>query len=99
MKTPFKFFRQPILRTHNGTYVYAEEYFYSMNKEDTSYKARGGKIKVTPKYTIVQRFLPKIYQDKFKPDYDKLLYFKTMAAAEFYKDRLIHWDTHIMNRE
>ena len=91
----FKFFRSPIAIAHEGGYIYAEQYFYTMNKEELAHTHQDGKISVTPKYSIVTRFLPKIYEKKFKPDYDTLLYFKTMESAEFYKSRLEHWDEHV----
>lgn len=95
MLQPFKFFRQPILRTHNGTYIYAEQYFYTMNREDQEYTSITGEIKITPKYTIVQRFIPKMYEKQFKPDYFKLWYFNTKREAEFYKQRMEHWDEYV----
>ena len=81
----FKFLRPPIIIAHDGGYIYPEEYFYTMNKEDINYIV-GRKVKVTPKYTIVERFLPKVCQDKFKPDYEKLWYFRSKLNAEYLRD-------------
>lgn len=98
MKT-FKFLgKTPIAKTHFGKDIFAEQYFYTMNKEEISRTYLDGRTHTTPKYVIVQRFLPKIYEDKFIPDYNTLWYFKTREDAEFYKSRLIHWDEHIENR-
>ena len=88
---PFKFLRNPLLRTHDGKDIYTGVYFYSMNREDIILPN-----KITPKYTIVQRCIHPIYKDKFKPDYKTLLYFSTRESAEFHKTRLIHWDEHVV---
>lgn len=90
MKT-FKFLRCPLLRTHDGKDIYSGTYFYSMNKQDIILPN-----KITPKYTIVTRCIHPIFEDKFKPDYDTLLYFSTKESAEFHKSRLIHWDEHVV---
>lgn len=82
---PFKFLRPPIVKAHDGGYIYPEQYFYTMNKEELTHTHQNGKISVTPKYTIVTRFLPKIYQDKFKPDYNTLWYFRSRHNAEYLK--------------
>ena len=82
---PFKFLRSPIAIAHDGGYIYPEQYFYTMNKGELIHTHQGGKISITPKYTIVTRFLPKIYEDKFKPDYDTLWYFRSKQNAEYLK--------------
>ena len=82
---PFKFFRSPIAIAHDGGYIFPEEYFYTMNKVKLTHNHLRGKISITPKYTIVTRFLPKIYEDKFKPDYDTLWYFRSRQNAEYLK--------------
>ena len=82
---PFKFFRSPIAIAHDGGYIYPEQYFYTMNKEEIVNYTFMGERKVTPKYSIVTRFLPKIYEDKFKPDYDTLWYFRSRQNAEYLK--------------
>ena len=87
----FKFLRNPILVTIDGKSIYTGMYFYSMNKEDIILPG-----KITLKYSIVQRCIHPIYKDKFKPDYDVLLYFSTRESAEFHKSRLIHWDEHVV---
>lgn len=81
----FKFLRPPIIIAHDGGNIYPEQYFYTMNKVDIFYTV-SGKVKVTPKYTIVQRFLPRIYEDKFKPDYERLWYFRSKYNAEYLRD-------------
>ncbi len=82
---PFKFLRVPIAIAHDGGYIYPEQYFYTMNKEEVVRYGFGERYVVTPKYTIVTRFLPKIYEDKFKPDYDTLWYFRSKQNAEYLK--------------
>ena len=93
---PFKFLRSPIATACDGGYIYAEKYFYTMNKVELTHTHQDGRISITPKYSIVTRFLPKIYENKFKPDYSRLLYFRTKESAEFHKGRLIHWDEHVV---
>jgi hypothetical protein len=92
---PFKFLTNPIAYTINKEPIYAGEVFFTMNKEEIV--AISGAI--LPKYIIIHRYVSKTHQYKFNPDYDKLLYFKTRESAEFYKERLIHWDEHIENRQ
>lgn len=93
----FKFLRPPIIIAHDGGYIYPEQYFYTMNKEDITY-IMGHKTKITSKYTIVQRFLPKIYEEQFKPDYDKLWYFRSKQNAEYLKGIWIRQDEFIEER-
>ena len=83
----FKFLgKPPIAKTNNGESIYVEEYFYTMNKEEMIHAHNKiGKISVTPKYTIVQRFIPKKYEDVFKPNYNLLWYFKTKEEAEHHR--------------
>lgn len=99
MMKPFKFLRNPLLITVDKVPIYSAEYFYSMNKEDIINYTFMGERKVTPKYTITTRCIHPIYENKFKPDYDVLLYFKTKESAEFYKSRLLHWDEHVVGEE
>lgn len=80
---PFKFLRSPIINAHDGGYIYAGEYFYSMNKEEMESVIRPGEM--IPKYTIVRRRVDPIYKDVFKPDYDKLWYFKSERNADYLK--------------
>lgn len=96
---PFKFLRSPIIKAHDGGYIYPEQYFYTMNKEELTHTHRGGKISVTPKYTIVTRFLPKIYRDKFKPDYNTLWYFRSKSNAEYLKRTWETQDGNIFNEQ
>jgi hypothetical protein len=84
---PFKFFRTPLLTTHDGGDVYCGQYFYSMNKEDIVLPG-----KTTPKYSIVQRCIHPIYKDKFKPDHDLLWYFRSKHNAEYLRDIWIRQD-------
>ena len=91
MIRPFKFLKNPLLITVDGKSIYTGMYFYSMNKKDIILPR-----KITPKYTIVTRYIHQIYKDVFKPDYDTLLYFSTKESAEFYKSRLVHWDEHVV---
>ena len=77
---PFKFFQKKyIARAHDGGYIYAEQYFYTMNKEEFM----GVSGRMVEKYSIVTRFLPKIYEDQFKPDYNSLWYFRSKQNAEY----------------
>ena len=81
----FKFLRSPIAKAHDGGYIYAGETFYTMNKEEIVRYTYMGERKVTPKYTIVNRSIPKIYESDFKPDYDELWYFRSISNAEYLK--------------
>lgn len=81
----FKFLRNPIITAHDGGYIYAGETFYTMNKEEIVRYTYMGERKVTPKYTIVNRSIPKIYESDFKPDYDDLWYFRSRLNAEYLK--------------
>ncbi len=93
---PFKFLTNPIAYgTFGNLPIYAGEVFYTMNKEEIM-SVSG---EVLPKYIIVHRYVSKKFEDRFKPDYDKLFYFKTRESAEFYQQRLKHWDEHIANRK
>ncbi len=90
----FTFLRHALAHTPTKEPIFAGEVFYTMNKEEIV--SVSGTI--LPKYIIIRRYVSKKFEYKFKPDYDKLLYFKTRESAEFYKERLIHWDEHIENR-
>ena len=57
--------------------------FYSMNKEEMESVTRPGEM--IPKYTIVRRCVHPMYGDKFKPDHEKLWYFKSLHNAEYLK--------------
>ena len=80
MKT-FKFLRSPIATAHDGGFIYAEEYFYTMNKEEFL-SVTGRPI---PKYTIVRRTVSKKYEQVFKPDYNTLWYFRSELNANYLK--------------
>ena len=86
---PFKFFESVLAYSHNDEPIYAGEIFYTMNKEDFQSVVPGRMI---PKYTIVRRMVGKHHQNRFKPDYETLLYFKTEEDAQYSKDILLYWD-------
>lgn len=76
---PFKFLNCPILKSHDGHDIYAGEWFYSVNKEEfTSISGRP-----IPKYTVVPRRVSHSFKDKFRPDHEKLWYFKSRNNAEW----------------
>lgn len=77
---PFKFLRRPIIKAHDGGYIYAGEVFYSMNKEEFPSIKPG---KMIPKYTIIRRCVR--YLSIFKPDYEALWYFRSEMNAEYLK--------------
>ena len=79
---PFKFLNCPIATSHDGGYIYAGEVFYTMNKEEFP-SITGRPI---PKYTIVRRMVTKNFEEIFKPDYNKLWYFRSESNAEYLKD-------------
>lgn len=81
----FRFLKNPIAKAHDGGYIYAGETFYTMNKEDIVNYTYMGERRITFKYTIVARFVPKMYESKFKPDYDELWYFRSRSNAEYLK--------------
>ncbi len=83
MVKEFKFLRNPIAKAHDGGYIYAGEYFYTMNKEEIVRYTYMGERKVTPKYSIVTRFIPKMFETNFKPDYEELWYFRSSSNAEY----------------
>lgn len=87
----FKFLNNPIITAHDGGYINIGEIFYTMNKEKLFYTVRG-KVKFTPKYTIVRRCIHPDYKDVFKPDYDKLWYFRSKQNAEYLRDIWIKQD-------
>lgn len=90
---PFKFLTNPIAYSTFGNIpIYTGEVFYTMNKQVIT--SISGEI--LPKYIIIHRYVSKKFENGFRPDYDKLYYFKTRESAEFYKRRLIHWDEHVV---
>lgn len=89
---PFKFLHNPIATAHDGGEIYVEQLFYTMNKEEIVNYTYMGERRVTPKYTIVRRFVPRIYEDKFKPDYETLWYFKSKQNAEYLRTLWIRQD-------
>ena len=98
MIKPFKFFHNPIAYTTFGNIpIHSGEIYFIMNKEEYASVIRPERI--VPKYKIVKRRVSKKSEDVFKPDYDKFFYYKTRESAEFHKDRLIHWDEHVVGGE
>ena len=92
----FKFFNNVLAYSTFGNIpIYAGEIFYTMNKEEMV--AVLGEI--LPKHIIIHRYVSKKFEHKFKPDYNVLYYFKTRESAEFYKERLTHWDEYVENRQ
>lgn len=81
MVSQFKFLRCPIATAHDGGVIYVGEYFYTMNKEEFP-SVSGVAI---PKYTIVTRWVHPKNEDKFKPDYEVLWYFRSKQNAEYLK--------------
>jgi hypothetical protein len=90
---PFKFLTNPIAYTYNNEQIWAGEIFYTMNKEEII--SISGEV--LPKYIIIKRYVSKTHQDRFKPDYDKLFYFKSRYDAEMLKEGLIRWDEELEN--
>ena len=82
---PFKFLRNPIITAHDGGYIFVREFFYTMNKEEIVKYTYMGERKVTPKYTIVSRYIHPMNEHRFKPDYESLWYFRSRENAEYLK--------------
>lgn len=80
----FKFLRTPLFTAHDGGEVYPGDYFYTMNKE-----AMGETI---PKYTIVSRCIHPKFAYTWKPDHDKLWYFRSMSNAVYLRDIWVRQD-------
>jgi len=84
MIRPFKFLLSPLLYSHEGTPIFANDVFYSVNKEDiVSFKGN-----IVKKYSIVMRQIQPIHEDIFKPDHDVLWYFRSKSNAEWMVE---HW--------
>jgi hypothetical protein len=85
MIKPFKFLQCHLLMySHEHKPIYAGEIFYAVPKLDLDL-LNGGKLE---KYKITMRFVHKQNKDIYKPDHEKLWYFKTKETAEFYVG---HW--------
>lgn len=96
---PFKFLQKKYIAiAHDGGYIYPEQYFYTMNREELTHTHQDGRTHTTPKYSIVTRFLPKIYEDKFKPDYDTLWYFRSKQNAEYLRTLWMNEDRMFQER-
>lgn len=83
MIKPFKFLSTVLLKSHDGHNIYADEWFYTVNKEQMISPRFG---RVIPKYTIVQRIVVGKFKYRFKPDHDVLWYFKSRHNAEWLID-------------
>jgi len=79
---PFKFLVSPLLYSHERKPIFAGELFYAVPKYDI--ELLNGKM--LKKYKITMRFVHKKHKDIFKPDNERLWYFKTKETAEFYVD-------------
>ena len=75
----FKFLSPPIIKAHDGGYIYTNQIFYSMNKHEI--KSMISEHSYTEKYTIVTRLIEEKHRDKFKPDYEALWYFRSKMNA------------------
>ena len=84
----FKFLKYPIAYSHHDEPIFADEIFYTMNKEDM--ESVTGEI--IPKYTIMFRRIVSLFRESWKPDYDKILYFKKIEGAEDYKRTQLRWE-------
>lgn len=85
---PFIFLKFAIANAHDGGTIHCGEEFYTMNKEE--FPSISGRP--IPKYTIVRRIVSKQFQQVFKPDYDKLWYFRSKQNAEYLRDIWIRQD-------
>jgi hypothetical protein len=86
--------------SHEHKPIFAGELFYAVPKLDLDL-LDGGVIK---KYKITMRFVHKKNRDLFKPDHEKLWYFKTKETAEYYvniwerQDRYEDWFEKVTRR-
>lgn len=78
-----KFLTNPLIKAHDGGYINAGEYFYSMNKEEMPSVCNPRNP--IAKYTIVRRRIDPSFKNHFKPDYDALWYFRSKESAEYLK--------------
>ncbi len=85
---PFKFLSNHIAIAHDGGYIFAGEVFYTMNKEEIV----GISGEIIPKYIIIHRYVSRKYMNMFKPDYDKLWYFRSKNNAEYLKTLWLNQD-------
>lgn len=88
MINKFKFFDQSLVYSHEGHPIYAGELFYSVAKHDYDVTYRNGVNKTVPKYNMATRFVYKEHRDKFRPDHERLWYFKSKSNAEWLIE---HW--------
>ena len=82
MIKPFKFLIHPLMYSHENQPIFAGEIFYAVPKLDLEL-LNGGVLK---KYKITMRFVHKKNRDLFKPDHEKLWYFKHKQNAEWLID-------------
>ena len=89
MISNFKFLTPaPLVHSHDGYPIYAGELFYSVAKHDYDVRYADGSEKTIPKYNIVMRFVDERDKDRFRPDHNKLWYFKSKSNAEWL---IGHW--------
>lgn len=88
MIKPFKFFRRPMVYSHDHKPIYAGEMFYAVPKLDLDL-LNGLKLE---KYKITMRFVHNKNRDLFVPDHERLWYFKTEEIAELYVDKWKRYD-------
>ena len=87
----FKFFARHIAIAHDGGYIFAGEYFYTMNKEE--FQLVTGEM--APKYHIIPRWVHPTNKDSFKPCYDKFWYFNSESNAVYLRSMWIREDNQI----
>ena len=89
MIKPFKFFKNPLLYSQEEQPIFADEWFYSVNKESMT-SPRSNKI--IPKYTIVTRIILERFRHKYKPDHEALWYFKSKENAYRFIEKWKRYD-------
>ena len=80
----FKFFERGMVEAHDGGWIMFSEWFYTVAKEDywITYP-HSGKRKMVKKYSMAPRYIGARYKDKFRPDHEKLWYFRSEQNAKY----------------
>ena len=78
----FKFFTSPLLKSHEGEFIYPNEFFYIVHKEGKIIITNDGLVEVEPYTMSLQRIMSNS-RHLFTPD-ESVWYFKNLFIASRY---------------
>ena len=80
----FKFLNKGLVEAHDGGWIDFNETFYTVAKKDYWVTfPNGAKRRQVKKYSMAPRYVGTRYKDNFRPDHEKLWYFRSEENAKW----------------